>query len=168
MGQDLSRYLDDPKTQIMSWADLKTNLFNSFSEDDRVTAEDAIEQLKKGAPADALARMVLLSSSAKKTDEARAIAAIAFAELAARAYRGKDFSGAIEQMRQLVDTVPNSKPIMSAYGKFMLMKMGTAPMPQFGEPSSTSALPDAPAALTARVPITGDVKSYTPDQFDVR
>lgn len=166
IGKDLSRYLDDPQNQLMSWADLKLNLFSVLAEEDGLIAEDALEYMKRGEASDALARLGLLSTNARATVEVKSLVTINLAELAARSYREQDLESTIENMRQIIEIVPKDPSINAAYRQLLLMKMRATPIPKVTP--TVDQLPEAPAALTAPVPVTGEQAAPRPaDDFDV-
>ncbi len=140
--------LRNTNQETYDWSTLQLLMGNGVPAADKARFFEATDMLIKGDRNAALARVALMSAEAQRHESVLALSLVAYVELAAEAYRAKQLSVAIDNVRAMVEVLPNDVVLRRAYRQLLALKNTEDLTP----PSAVEALPDAPAALTAPQP----------------
>ena len=157
--KDLAKLLDDYKSTMMGWPELREKLLTKISPKDRYNAEDILNIFVKRDTEFALARMGVLEETSRQNPILTSLTLMGLAEIAAQSYRRNDIDSTLLRVKQMMDILPKDKAIREAYQQLLLERMrGREKAPsQKAHPIPYSLdeieLPEAPATLVAPKPV---------------
>lgn len=145
----VSKLLRDFKTDLLGWPELKAHLLVKVSGSDKLNGQDILDRFVKGDIPFALARMAIFDPVTRQEGVITALNVMGLTELAAQSFRKDDINACIQHMKQIVDIMPNDKPVMKAYRQLLLESTRRKKDRAATEaPIDDVVLPEAPGVLT--------------------
>ncbi len=146
--RDLMRKYSD----FMAWPKLKMMLLSGVPEQDKTEASNALDLLAHNEPRPALMRLALLTPTTQKTDRITGLTLMALSELAAQAYRSDQLDASIDDVRRILELMPQDEIVMRAYRQLLARRI---------KPPEEIVVPEepAPATLVAPTPVTPTQKT---------
>jgi hypothetical protein len=139
--RDLMRKYSD----FMEWPHLRQALLRGVTESDRNDATNALEMLARNESKSGLMRLSVLPIETQRTDRIAGITLIALAELAAQAYRSEQLDVCIDNVRRMLELMPQDEVIIKAYRQLLAQRSSISEVLTVPEQ-------EAPATLVAPKP----------------
>jgi len=153
LREDLARLVAQKGYQLMDWPAIKASLLVTVKSTDISDVEDSLAKFAEGDSALALARLSLASPETWNNKLVQTFVIIGRAELAAQSYRKNAIDSCLDQVRQILEIIPQDEVVLDAYTRLLLMRaQETAPAMKVPE-VKPAELPEAPATLVAPKPV---------------
>jgi hypothetical protein len=151
--RDLMRKYSD----FMEWPRLQMAILRSVSEQDRADATTALDMLVKNDAKPALMRLSVLPIETQRTDRIAGITLIALSELAAQAFRADQLDSCIDDVRRMLEIMPQDEVVTKAYRELLARRTKTSEAIRVPEQ-------EAPQTLVAPKPVVTEKSEPTAAQ----
>jgi hypothetical protein len=151
--RDLMRKYSD----FMEWPRLQMAILRGVPEQDRADATTALDMLVKNDAKPALMRLSVLPIETQRTDRIAGITLIALSELAAQAFRADQLDSCIDDVRRMLEIMPQDEVITKAYRELLARRTKTSEAIRVPEQA-------APQTLVAPKPVVTEKSEPTAAQ----